>query len=386
MDVQDDVVQLRAALQATQWRLSTRILFRFCLIYFTLFCLATRILGALLPIPTVDIPDLANLWPLRPITFWTASHVFHSRLPLVYTGSGSGDKTFDWVLSFCLVVFAVAVTCLWSALEAKREHYVMLHKWFRVFIRFALAGQMLSYGMAKAIPLQMRFPNLTRLLETFGNFSPMGVLWSSIGASPSYEMFTGCAEILGGILLIIPRTTTLGALVCLAESTLIFALNMTYDVPVKLFSFHLLLLSLLLLAPDSRRLLDFFLRNRPVPSSTQPPLFAACRANRIALVVQIVFGISLLGANAYSTWTEWHTYGGGRPKSPLYGIWNLDELFINGQLRSPLQTDYDRFRYVVFDAPKRIDFQRMDGSLASYDAAISTKDKTIALTKASDKQ
>ena len=56
----------------------------------------------------------------------------------------------------------------------------------------------------------------------------------------SYEIFAGCAETLGGILLLTPRTTTLGALVCLADMIQVFMLNMTYDVPVKLFSFHLI--------------------------------------------------------------------------------------------------------------------------------------------------
>ena len=56
-----------------------------------------------------------------------------------------------------------------------------------------------------------------RLIEPFGNFSLMGVLWASIGASRPYEIFAGCAETLGGILLIFPRTTTLGALVCLLD-------------------------------------------------------------------------------------------------------------------------------------------------------------------------
>ena len=40
----------------------------------------------------------------------------------------------------------------------------------------ATAATMVTYGMIKAIPLQMPAPPLTRLLEPFGNFSPMGVL------------------------------------------------------------------------------------------------------------------------------------------------------------------------------------------------------------------
>ncbi len=49
-----------------------------------------------------------------------------------------------------------------------------------------------------------------------------------------------------------------GALVCLGDWIHVFALNVTYDVPVKPLSFHLILLSLFVLAPDLKRLADFF--------------------------------------------------------------------------------------------------------------------------------
>jgi hypothetical protein len=160
---------------------------------------------------------------------------------------------------------------------------------------------------------------------------------------------------------------------------------MTYDVPVKLLSFHLLLLALFLLAPDFQRLADFFFRNRTTGPSTQPQLFRTRPANRIALAAQIIFGIWLLGMSAYGGWTSWHTYGGGRPKSPLYGIWTVDVLSMDGQVRSPLLVDYGRWRRAIFDFPDRMAFQRMDDSLANYGVSINTHDKTMALTKNSDK-
>jgi hypothetical protein len=371
--------------QAPHWRPATRSAFRFCFIYFGLFCLSTQIFGGLLTIPKVDIPDPASLWPIRPVIFWVAAHLFHAKLPLVYAGSGSGDKTFDWVMSFCFLVAATLATVIWTALDRRRENYVTLYKWFRIFLRFALAGQMVSYGMAKVIPLQMPFPNLTKLIEPYGNFSPMGVLWASIGAAPAYETFAGCAELLGGILLILPWTTTLGALVCVADMTQVFMLNMTYDIPVKLFSFHFILLALFLLAPDLQRLSNFFLRNRAVAPSLQPQLFKTPRANRIAIAAQLVFGLWLIGTAAYSGWDDWHTYGGARPKSPLYGIWSVEELAIDSQVRAPLVIDYDRWRRVVFDFPERATFQRMDDSFVSYAAKIDSDKKTLALTQSSDK-
>src|SRR6202046_5549488 len=141
--------------------------------------------------------------------------------------------------------------------------------------------------IAKFVPRQMPFPYLTKLLEPYGNFSPMGVLWSSIGASPAYEIFAGSAEFLGGILVLIPRTRTLGALVCLADMIQVFLLNMTYDVPVKLLSFHLILLSLLMLAPDLPRQIDVFFRSRATQPSPKASLFQSRRAIRMALLAQI---------------------------------------------------------------------------------------------------
>src|SRR5580698_3678214 len=385
MEAQAQIAQLQEPSHTPHWGLTTRVAFRFCFVYLGLFCFATQIVGSLFPIPKVDIPDPDTLWPIRQIIFRVAAHVFHAKLPLVYTDSGSGDKTFDWTLVFCLLIVAALATVIWSVLDRKRKNYITLYKWFRLFIRFALAGQLIGYGVDKAIPLQMPFPYLTRLIEPFRDFSPMGVLWSSIGASPAYETFAGCAELLGGVLLIFPRTTTLGALVSLADMIQVFMLNMTYDVPVKLLSFHLILISLFLLALDFQRLADFFFSNRTVRPSTQPQLFTKPRANSIAFAAQIVLGVWLLGTAVYGGWTDWHTYGGGHAKSPLYGIWNVDELSIDGQLRSPLLIDYDRWRRAVFDRPDDMAFQRMDDSFVHYGASINAGDKTMVLTKRSDK-
>jgi|HubBroStandDraft_5_1064220.scaffolds.fasta_scaffold50937_2 uncharacterized membrane protein YphA (DoxX/SURF4 family) len=377
--------ELHVETTVARWSVARRVGFRICFVYLGLFCLSQQILGGLFPIPKVDFPDLARLWPMRQIVFWTAAHIFHVTQPLVYKGSGSGDKTFDWVLAFCLLVIAAAATCVWSVLDRRRENYATLYKWFRLFLRFALATEMFLYGIDKVIPLQMPFPSLVRLLEPFHDFSPMGVLWYSVGASPAYEIFAGCAEMLGGVLLIFPRTTMLGALVALADLTQIFILNMTYDIPVKLFSFHLLLMAVFLLAPEFERLADFFFRNRTAGPSTQAELFRTRRANRIALAAQILLGLWVIGNNLYSGWEGWHTYGGGRPKSALYGIWDVSELSIDGQVRSPLVTDYDRWHRAVFDAPNQAVFQRMDDTFARYGATINGGEKTIALTKGDDK-
>ena len=249
------------------WALPTRIAFRFFSVYFGIYVLSTFILRGLIA-PNAEIPSLGELGPLRMMVEWAAARVFAVTEPLVVSGSGSGDKMFDWAQVFCFLVIAAVVTVVWSFAARKRESHVRFHTWFRLFLRFALGSALISYGMVKAIPLQMPYPSLMRLVEPFGHFSPMGVLWSSIGVSRPYEIFTGCAELTAGILLIIPSTVTLGALVSLACATQVFILNMAYDVPVKLSSFHLILMSLFLLAPMETKSLTLSKPNDPKWTAT----------------------------------------------------------------------------------------------------------------------
>jgi hypothetical protein len=368
----------------TSWRPATRIAFRFCFVYFGLFILMTQMLTSLLPLPGVDIPDLSTLPPVRPVVLWTAAHVFHIAGPVSYADTGSGDRTFDWVLLFCELVTAVVATAVWSVLDRKRPQYSTLYRWFRLVLRLCLAGQMIVYGLAKVIPTQMPYPALTRLLEVYGNLSPMGVLWASIGASPAYEMFAGSAELLAGVLLIFPRTSMLGALVCLADMTQVFTLNMTYDVPVKLLSLHLWLMALFLLAPELKRLTDFFLLNRTATPSTQLPIFGTPRANRIAFIVQLLIGVWLIGMNTYGGWRGWKEYGGGAPKSPLYGIWDVQKMTIDGHERAPLLNDYGRLRRVVFDFPETMVVQRMDDSYLGYHGPLDPQKQTLSMISGHD--
>jgi hypothetical protein len=389
-----------------RWNLALRIAFRFWLVYLGLYCLATQNVTSLFsPDEGGVLPDPATLWPLRPVILWTGAHIFHVNAPVTsFWGgnSGSSDDMFAWVMIFCLLMIATAATVVWSLLDRGRESYAELHKWFRLFVRFVLAGQMIMYGFAKVIPIQMRFPSLTNLLQPFGTFPPMGILWSSMGSAPAYEIFTGCAEVAGGLLLIFSRTATLGALISLAAMIQVFVLDMTYDVPAKQHAFHLILLSCFLLAPEVPRLVRFLLLNRATAPSTQVQLFRGVRANRIALAAQIILGLWLVGMNCQDCWSFWNTKGGGRPRPPLYGIWEVRQMSIDEQPRPPLLTDSTRWRRAIFDFPGRncaglfkqvihtqaslcLAFERTDDSIAPYGASVNLQERTLALTKSDDK-
>ena len=368
-----------------RWRLRTRIAFRLCFLYFSLYVITTQMLGGLLILPGGSLPNLGATGYMKGVVTWTATNVFKVSSPFVTVNTGSGDKTIDWVQSFCLLIAAVVLTAVWSIADRRRDNYAGLHKWFHLFLRFAVGSTVVSYGMVKAFPLQMPAPQLTRLLEPFGHFSPMGVLWYSIGASRGYEMFCGFTELIGGILLFVPGLRVLGALVTLAASVQIFALNMTYDVPVKLFAFHLILMCLVLLAPEAKRIMRVLVLNKTAEPSTQPPLFRGVRARRVAFALQLLLGAYIVGMNFDSARKAWFTRGGGAPKPPLYGIWNVEEMRVDGVVRSPLVNDYGRWRRVIIQNATGMSFQRMDDTFQGYSATVDMTAKSIALTSAADK-
>jgi hypothetical protein len=190
---------------------------------------------------------------------------------------------------------------------------------------------------------------------------------------------------LAGSLLVFARTTPLGALFGLLEMTDVFMLNMTYDVPVKLFSFHLILLNLFLLAPELRRFVNFFIRNSVALPSPENPLCDDPRRNRIAFWLQVGFGVWLLTMNLYGSGQMWFEYGGGRQKSPLYGIWNVRAMSIDGRLRPPLLTDNDLWRNAVFDFPERMTVERMNGEFTGYKISLKVDAKTLELSRSNGK-
>ena len=209
---------------------------------------------------------------MRQITFWFAAHLFRVTSPLVYAGN-SGDTTFHWVQTCWLLIVSALAAAIWSRLEPRAralrrapQMVSSLHSLWPgrpdVLLR---AGQ----GHSDTVPP----PSLVTLVEPVGNLSRTDLLWTFVGASTAYQIFTGCAEVLGGILLVVPRTTMLGALICLADMLQVFVLNMTYDFGLKLISFHLILMSLILLAPDFRRLSNVFFLDRAAGPSSHPPLF-----------------------------------------------------------------------------------------------------------------
>jgi hypothetical protein len=214
---------------------------------------------------------------IRTLTLW----VIHTVADPSYSPpelTGSGDTLLDWFqVPVVLTLSGVGATA-WSIVVRLRGDDRVVRWLIWVGCRYYLAMVMVSYGMAKVVRGQFSDLSLTRLMSTYGDSSPMGLLWTFMGHSAAYSILTGIAEIAGGLLLLSRRTTTLGALILIGALTNVVAMNLAYDVPVKLFSSHLLLIAVGVAAADWRRLLAVFASCRAVPPRDLTPPLAGPRA------------------------------------------------------------------------------------------------------------
>ncbi|MEV0857274.1 DoxX family protein [Nocardia fluminea] len=333
--------------------------------------------------------EVAKWTALHPLTDWVGTQIFDVRID--YTVTGSGDTAAKWVAVFTLLLVAVPVTAAWSVLDRRRPNYVRLYEWFRLLLRISLVSALLLYGMIKVLPSQMSF-NLERLVEPFGQMSPMAVLWAQSSLSEPYEMALGVAEVAAALLLILPVTAGLGSVLAVIVALQVLLMNLAFDVPVKLFALQLFLYAGLLAAPDIVRIVRA-LFGRAVGVRPQAPLLSTPRGGRILLAAQVLMGVWLLGATTVEAYDGWHTYGNARPKSPLYGIWNVTVYSAGGEevpalvdFREPrpnsgIPSATERFRRIIFDIPQGITMQRLDDSLVSFPARIDTDQHTITLSK-----
>ena len=315
-----------------RWPLAQRILFRFAFIYFVLYCLPgagrVNILGAIPGGQFVGMPYTKLLHAICP---WIAIHIFHlSGQPTTYFPTGSGDTTLAYVENLVYIVVSLTGMLLWSILDRRRLEYRALNAWLRLLVRYTLAFTLFSYGFAKIFPLQFQPPRLSRLVQPFGDFSPMGILWTFMGSSVPYTIFSGAAEAAGGLLLLFRRTTTLGALVSFAVLTNVVALNFCYDVPVKLYSSNLLLMAAFLAAADAPRLLNVFLLNRPTtPVNLEPPRFE----RRWMYLATMAFWILFVGYHLFGqirgSWAGYQQTYVNPPRPLIFGLYEVEAFHPN---------------------------------------------------------
>ena len=220
---------------------------------------------------------------------------------------------------------------IWSLLDRNKLSYVKLYYWLSVAVRFYVGLMLINYGLVKVIKLQFSHPSFHKLLQDYGDSSPMGLAWTFLGFSKGYNLFMGIAEVLVGLLLF-RRTLTLGAIITLMTTANVMAVNYFYDVPVKLLSTHLVIFTLFLLSRDIKKLLTFFLTSRSVSlEAIKQPIFKRDWIKKVMLGFKVLLLGYIFIYSPIRVLQGQKLYGEKAPKPALYGLYKVTEFMRNGE-------------------------------------------------------
>ncbi|PZR40652.1 MAG: hypothetical protein DI538_03620 [Azospira oryzae] len=329
------------------WR---KILFRFFLIYLVL-QLAPWAWQWMTVIPGLGYVysyyDAADQW----IVNSSNQYLFHIKEVLVPMG-GSGDTSYGWAQLCTYFVLALAGCVIWTIADRRNSHYEKADYWLRTFVRYNIAGVCFSYGIIKLFALQMYFPNLSQLATPLGDYLPMRLSWMFIGYSTPYQVFSGAMEVIAGLLLLNRRTVTLGLFVAAGVFINIMLLNLSYDIPVKIFSMHMVLYCFFLLAHDARRLFQFFVLNKTAPPNTSYEITFSKTGMRVARIVsKVAFIILAVGLTFYNSYMSYSANAQVSDVGPIQsGIYDVKLFVLNKKdTIAPLASDTIHWKDVVFD-------------------------------------
>jgi hypothetical protein len=366
---------------AVHWSFLTRLGFRaafcYCLLY--ALCCGNATIFEPLPLHVGEFIEKWTSWPFRNGAQWAGQHLFQlTGIGAKLHGGGSGDRILDWIAVGVMLAVALTATLVWTLIAETRKPralaYPKLFFWMRVILRVALGFAMLNYGLVKLFPLQMMPPSLAVLNEPLGNTSPMTMLWTLIGLSPVYQMICGAAECVAGVLLLFRRTTLVGTLLTVFLTTNIVLYNFCFDVPVKIYAAHLLLIALVLLAPSMRLLWDFFILHKPtapIGGWTTPARRHGLRVETVVTAVLLALvvgeGASMMGPAYFA-----QRKAAAHP-SPFTGEWHVDTALLNGQPKPVLTNDGYPLTDIYLEPIGRAMFRGADQAL--YRGGFSVDDK-----------
>ena len=321
------------------------------------------------------IPNLAK--PLQPllvkINSYIAVHFFN-------TGSTrSPHLVSDSVLLYTHVFLLIFISCIISfvliisnTIKQNQLFYsLLLNKTASYFIGLHL----LNYGFSKIFKTQFYLPEPNTLFTTIGQTPKDLLYWSTIGVSRSYNIFLGICECIAALLLLFKRTNLIGA--CLTFTILInvLAINLCYDISVKLFSGVLLFYTTVVISYYKNILkIVFMAYNNKHILKPKPTI----KKYAIIFNTLLVGYFILCTSYPYIKNNNFNDDNATRP--PLHGAYETFYFAINNEPQIPLITDTSIWRRLFFHRQGYFIAQYMTDAMQDYNLQIDTTTKKLFIT------
>ena len=198
-------------------------------------------------------PDDISFW--TPITTWFGETFFGWEFNEKRLMKGF-DSKYDYSRFLLIAILSALIALIWQLLSRFLKE-VRVKTWIITILRYHVGLTLILYGLSKVLVLQFGQMDLLNLENKMGSYTGMGFLWRFMSYSPFYTQVTGYIEVIGGLLLLFRGTTFLGSLISFIAMVNVVVIDIGYDVSVKMFAIHLMLMVFILIAYNTRRILQF---------------------------------------------------------------------------------------------------------------------------------
>lgn len=331
-------------------------------------CIAVFILLFILTFPHSFrfIPDTGTM--LRPLTEsvvrWVAVTVLSA--PASFHSPILSDTVGLYILLCVIGILAAVLSGIWMQIRRRGFNVHTGIFWLGTIAAYYLGAQLFEYGFNKVFKWQFFLPEPNTLFTTLGNIPRDLLYWSTMGTSRSWTMFAGITEVLAGTMLLFRRTRTAGALLAMGIMINVFVVNVTFDISVKVFSSFLLLVSILVLAPDIPNLLRFFFGNRQGCSKGWAQVRPGRQHRKLYSGIKALVVATLL-FDVLTPYVRSGNFNDDRaPRPYLHGAYQVRDFLYNGDTLAPLLTLHSRWKRVFVHRRGYLVIERMDGTMLDY--------------------
>jgi hypothetical protein len=272
---------------------------------------------------------------------------------------------------------------LFSILLAGVVRWTAPRVWFVIFARYYLVMHLLAYGFSKFFKVQFYLPEPNTLYLRLGEVPQDLLFWSMMGASRNYTIFGGIMELLAAAALLFHRTRLAGAVLAVAVFGQVFAINLCFNISVKLLSGYFLLLALLIVVADASRAMVFFFDTAaPIPQTSErwQPLQLLQKSYYKSYILAKIILLSVLLANGlYPYWLSGNYDDDAQARPPLHGAYLVTKFVADGDTLPALRGDSLRWSRVFVHRRDYFIVEMCDEGQRDYELVIDTTAQYFAL-------
>jgi len=290
------------------------------------------------------------------------------------------DSKFEVCRYIFIFVFGALLTIIWVLLDyfyLKSSYEKKLIALVQTFLRYQIAITMLHYGLAKVFMQQFGTIDINTLEGTFGDNSPMELMWAFLSYSKTVTIFSGWMETIGALLLFFRKTTLIGATILVIALANVVLWDIGYNVSVTLYAIHLLLLTLVLLTNQFKNLYHFFITGMSTTASIYNAFITNTKYRKIAVVIKLCLIISVGVLFAKDTISAQNDYFSNNYQW-FTALHKIEEFTIHGDTIKNANTE-KKWKKVIFNDVLyyndsfKIEFETTEAERFKYEVDSTTK-------------